>query len=58
MLMGRGFAPENIIIISESAGAFASLALVRYIKELQDEGVAIGMPGAMVMASVSQPIDT
>jgi acetyl esterase/lipase len=54
MLVDRGFMPENILLVSESAGAFAALALIRYLNELRNEhGVDAGMPGGSFMASVS-----
>jgi hypothetical protein len=53
MLLGAGFDPKNILVVGESAGAFAVLALVRYLKELRDEyGIDAGMPGGIAVISV------
>jgi acetyl esterase/lipase len=53
MLVDRGFEPQNILLVSESAGAFVCLALLRYLKELRDEhDIDAGMPGGTVMSSV------
>jgi hypothetical protein len=53
MLLCAGFDPKNILVVGESAGGFAVLALVRYLKELRDEhGIDAGMPGGIAVISV------
>jgi acetyl esterase/lipase len=54
-LLKHGFSPENILIAGDSAGAFASLALMRYLGDLKDLGpcgMDLGMVGAATLISV------
>lgn len=54
-LTNIGFHSSNIILVGESAGAFALLALMRYLSELRaDEASQVhpGMVGAAALASV------
>ncbi|KAH9834165.1 uncharacterized protein C8Q71DRAFT_725354 [Rhodofomes roseus] len=56
-LVSLGFRPSDIILVGESAGAFAILALMRYLGELRADAsstVRPGMVGAVAIVSVPE----